>query len=100
MPIEDNQIMTDADRYLFRRLHEHARTLERSRRASGTSGPAGIRGRHSRPEPGRRRIADDETLHGLGPSVDYALRRALKVDDSHGPNPRPVGVRFGASHSQ
>ena len=29
MPIEDNQVMTDADRYLFRRLHEHARTLER-----------------------------------------------------------------------
>jgi hypothetical protein len=29
MPIEDNQVMTDADRYLFQRLHEHARTLER-----------------------------------------------------------------------
>ena len=29
MPIEDSQVMTDADRYLFRRLHEHARTLER-----------------------------------------------------------------------
>ena len=29
MPIEDNQVMTDADRYLFRRLHDHARTLER-----------------------------------------------------------------------
>ena len=28
MPIEDNQVMTDADRYLFRRLHDHARTLE------------------------------------------------------------------------
>jgi hypothetical protein len=27
MPIEDNQIMTDAD--LFRRLHDHARTLDR-----------------------------------------------------------------------
>ena len=29
MRIEDNQVMTDADRYLFRRLHDHARTLER-----------------------------------------------------------------------
>jgi hypothetical protein len=29
MPIEDNQVMTDANRYLFRRLHDHARTLER-----------------------------------------------------------------------
>jgi hypothetical protein len=25
----DNQVMPDADRYLFQRLHEHARTLER-----------------------------------------------------------------------
>ena len=29
MPIEDNQVMSDADRYLFQRLHEHPRTLER-----------------------------------------------------------------------
>ena len=29
MPIGDHQAMTDADRYLFQRLHEHARTLER-----------------------------------------------------------------------
>jgi hypothetical protein len=25
----DNRVMTDADRCLFQRLHEHARTLER-----------------------------------------------------------------------
>ena len=45
MPIEDNQIMTDADRYLFRRLHDHARTLERSLASIRNIGT----GRNSRP---------------------------------------------------
>ena len=68
MPIEDNQVMTDADRYLFRRLHDHARTLERSLAEHPEHRDrTGIRGRHSRP--GRRRIADDQTL---APPLDYA----------------------------
>ena len=63
MPIENNQIMTDADRYLFRRLHDHARTLERIL-AEHPEHPylPEIESAIADLNRARRRIADDQTL--------------------------------------